>query len=172
MAPLAGFVLAAAALLVISGISKLARPEPAAKALAAAGWPSSPSLSRSLGGAEVAIGAWALAMGGPAPTAVLALVYLAFAWFSAHLMRVAPGGTDCGCFGTTGTNVSRTHIVTNTVVAVAISSTLINPVGGVADVIANSPGSGIPLLALSTLLAGSVARLLAGRLPGTSLGSR
>jgi uncharacterized membrane protein YphA (DoxX/SURF4 family) len=172
VAPLAGFVLAAAALLVISGISKLARPEPAAKALAAAGWPSSPSLSRSLGGAEVAFGAWVLAMGGPAPTAVLALVYLAFAGFSAHLMRVAPGGTDCGCFGTTGTNVSRTHIVTNTVVAVAISSTLIHPVGGVADVIANSPGSGIPLLALSTLLAGSVARLLAGRLPGTSLGSR
>lgn len=170
VAPLAGSVIAAAVLLVVSGVLKVTNPGPAARSLASARGPSSTTLARLIGVGEIVVGTSTLVIGGTLLTGVLALAYLGFAAFAFRLMRVDPQA-NCGCFGSSRSAVGATHVAVNTVVAVAVSSTLWSPVEGVSDVVANSPARGLPLLAMSAVLAAAMALLLSGRLgrPGASV---
>lgn len=157
MAPLAGSVLAAAALLVVAGVAKGRDPAATRVALRVAGLPAGAVVARLVGAAEVVIGVAALTVGGPVAAAGVAAAHLGFAGFSHRLHRASRGRAGCGCFGRASAPVTRLHVWVNVAVAVAVASTLADPVGGVADVVRHSPWSGGPLLALAVLQAWMVA---------------
>ncbi|HMS89567.1 MAG TPA: hypothetical protein PKE56_14035, partial [Acidimicrobiales bacterium] len=82
MAPFAGSLLAAAALLVLAGGVKVIDPSSTRVALRTAGLPASSGAARALGLVEVTIGGAALAVGGLAATAAGALAYVGVAGFA------------------------------------------------------------------------------------------
>ena len=94
---------AAAALLVVSGPRKLARPDDAARALRLTGLPSSRGLVRVVGAVELAAGLGVIVDGDHAPWPLaLGTIYAAFAAFVlVAVWRHAPL-TSCGCFGREG----------------------------------------------------------------------
>jgi hypothetical protein len=122
--PAAGPFLAAAGLLVVAGLPKLADPLPLVRALRAAGMPGSRLLVRALAVAEVAVGTWAVV----APGRLVAwLVAAAYAGFTAFVVRVLRRGgvlASCGCFGKADTPATATHAVLTgaaTLVAVVVA---------------------------------------------------
>jgi hypothetical protein len=153
MAPFAGSLLAAAALLVLAGGVKVIDPSSTRVALRTAGLPASSGAARALGLVEVTIGGAALAVGGLAATAAVALTYVGFAGFARHLHRASRGRADCGCFGGSSAPVSPLHVWVNVAVAAAVASTLAAPVAGLADVADRTPASGLVLVGLAALQA-------------------
>src|SRR5688572_13305383 len=99
MAPLAGLLYAAAALLAVAGIGKVTGPDATRVALRQANLPSQRWMVQALGLVEVAIGVAAIAAGGAIPAALTTTAYLGFAWFSHRLDRATRGTASCGCFG-------------------------------------------------------------------------
>lgn len=82
----------------MSGAAKLRRPAPAASALVAARLPSSTSLVRILGAAEIAIGVLVLLRPAPVASLLLAAAFAALAAVAAVFVR-NPEVASCGCFG-------------------------------------------------------------------------
>jgi uncharacterized membrane protein YphA (DoxX/SURF4 family) len=106
----------AAALLVISGGSKLIDPAPTRGALAAADLPSGAWTAPVVGVIEIAAGIAGTVFGGPASMAV-GIVYLGFAGFVAlALLRRLPI-QSCGCFGRPDTPPTWGHLVFNVISA-------------------------------------------------------
>jgi hypothetical protein len=152
MAALAGPLYAAAALLALAGVGKLTRPAATRVALRTAGLPSTAPIARGLGAVEVVIGGAVIAVGGPLPTAALAASYGGFAWFAHRLERASRGTADCGCFGASSAPVGLLHVVVNAVIATLSLAAIALPVDGIATAITDTPWSGVPFLALTTLL--------------------
>ena len=113
----AGPFAAACAVLAFAGVAKIRRPDGVGPAAAALGLPSSATVVRALGFAEVAAAVAGLAIGGPAAGAVAAL-YVALAAAAWRLSVRAPG-TACGCLGPTDAPVSTTHAVMNVAAGIA-----------------------------------------------------
>ncbi|HJR91453.1 MAG TPA: MauE/DoxX family redox-associated membrane protein [Acidimicrobiia bacterium] len=134
----------AAALLVISGGSKLIDPAPTRGALAAADLPDGAWTAPALGLAEVVAGIGGTVLGGPASVAV-GVIYLGFAGFvTLALVRKLPI-QSCGCFGRTDTPPTWGHLVFNLVsaaVAFALAATGSIPL----DTLGDQPLAGIPYL--------------------------
>lgn len=112
-------VLLGAALLVLAGALKVPVPDAAMATLHRLHLPSGRVAARALGLGEIAVGAGVVIAGGRIAPAVLAVVYtilLGVAWWQ----RAAQ--VDCGCFGTTATVVTRTHLATNAVLGMAAAA--------------------------------------------------
>ena len=150
---LAGPFLAAAALLVVAGIPKLAEPMPLVRALRSAGLPASRTLVRVIAASEALLGAWAIVTPGRLNAALVAAAYLLFTAFVA--LTLARGGVlgSCGCFGKPDTRPSRTHL------AVTLATSLV--AAGVAAVPPASAWSGeaVPELVATAAFAALLAFL-------------
>lgn len=108
---------AAALLLIVAGVAKMARPVPTTELLVSFGLPEVPAAVVVIGVVESAVGVLALVVGGPllaAATGVLYLVFLAAAW-----RALVTGAPTCGCFGRANSPPSWLHIVGNSGFAAA-----------------------------------------------------
>lgn len=134
----------AAALLVMSGGSKLVDPAPTRGALETAGLPHGPWTAPLLGIVEIGAAVTGTILGGWV-SGLVAAVYAGFAGFVAYaLVRDVPL-QSCGCFGRTNTPPTWGHLVFNlTAVAAAVGVAI---GGGVPlDVLFDQPLMGIPYL--------------------------
>lgn len=156
MSPFAGPLFAAALLLLVAGVAKVATPAATRVALRTAGLPSTPLVARALGAVECAIALSALALGGPVPAALVALTYLGFAGFSARLAAASRGTASCGCFGASSAPVGRLHVAVNLATAVLVAPAVFAPVDGIGQAVSDTPWAGVPFVALTALLAWAV----------------
>lgn len=163
--------LAVVLVLGLAGAAKVIRPRPAARALRTAGLAepaarSATALVRVLGLGELAIVTAALVWGGRFPALAVTGAHLGFAGFSAVVRRRSSAGhgpADCGCFGVSGTPVTRRHVFVNlgaAVVAAVVAVgpdrwSLRGPLSEVGDVIGGGP------LVVTLLVAGAAALLIA-----------
>jgi methylamine utilization protein MauE len=100
----------ACALLVMTGVFKILRPQPTAKVLGAiAITRTSVWLSRLLGSVEVIAGVVGLASPRGAGGTMVAALYLAFAIFLVFLVAFRPTLSSCGCTGRRDTPPSLLH---------------------------------------------------------------
>lgn len=130
----------------MSGFSKIRRPLPAARALEAAGLPSSQSAMRLLGSLEVLVGTACLAVPGPVPAAFLALSYGAFAAFIFRLLRVAGSSASCGCVGEREAPPSVLHLTLNLIATCAGMAAAVAVPPSVGAMVGTSPMFGVPLV--------------------------
>lgn len=138
----------AVALLALGGAFKAASPADTATALRGVGLPGWPLLVRLGGVLEMAVAVVALATGGRAAAALVAISYLGFAGFVAvALARGVPIAT-CGCFGKADTPPSVVHLVINLGAAAAALAVVVDPGVALADVVADQPLEGVPYLLL------------------------
>jgi hypothetical protein len=134
----------AAALLVLSGGSKIVDPAPTRGALAAAGLPAGAWTAPALGGVEIIAGLTGIALGSWA-AASAGLIYAGFGAFVIYaLVRRLPI-QSCGCFGKSDTPPTWTHVGFNLIsaaggIGIAFSGTA--PISLLAD----QPALGIPYL--------------------------
>ncbi|HJQ95817.1 MAG TPA: MauE/DoxX family redox-associated membrane protein [Acidimicrobiia bacterium] len=108
-----GWFFLVAALLVWSGIRKLADPDPTSGALRAAALPSSRLAVFGLGAVEIVVGATAMLAANPLAAWALGLVYAGFAGFIALAMNRRLPIASCGCFGKTDTPPTWIHLAIN-----------------------------------------------------------
>ncbi len=150
MSVFAGPLFALAALLAVAGVAKLARPDAAVRALRTAGLPGADLGVRALGGAEVLLAAVAVAVGGRATAALVALAYAGFAGFSQLLLARSEATASCGCFGVDSSSpVTRWHVGLNVAATVLALGAVVWPTDGLPDVLSQQPLAGLPFLALT-----------------------
>lgn len=158
----------AAALLVLSGGSKIVDPAPTRGALAAADLPAGAWTAPTLGVVEIIFAIAAIVYGGWA-AASAGLIYAGFAAFVVYaLVRRLPI-QSCGCFGRADTAPTWIHVGFNLVSAVAgigVAFTGSAPVALLAD----QPLMGVPYLAFVGLGV-AVVYLLLAELPGLGTAS-
>lgn len=164
MSTLTAVTWVAAFLLVLAGADKVKRPAATGSALRTARLPSDRRLVRLLGIGEVALGLAVLAVGGTVPTALLAGAYGAFAVFAQRQRR---DGSDCGCFGATGTPVTAAHVWVNTVFACVAVGAAITPASELTTLVSQQP---IVAFAVAVLIvvATNLVRLLLTAAPDLS----
>jgi methylamine utilization protein MauE len=105
----------AAGLLVLAGAAKILRPDPTAQALLDAGLPATIGAARTVGTAEIVVGAWALSAPSAGGAVALGALYLLFAGYLAFLLVARPDAGSCGCAGPTPIPPSRLHLALNLV---------------------------------------------------------
>jgi hypothetical protein len=149
MPPLVGPLHAAAAVLALAGLAKLARPSGTAAALRVLGLPGRRWTARALGAVEVAAAGWVLAGGGRAGAAALAAFHVGFTVAALVLRRRA---ATCGCFGD-GAPVGLSHLVVTSAVSVIAFVGIVDPVPSLGSTMGAMPGAGLPYLGLVALLA-------------------
>jgi hypothetical protein len=131
---LAAPYLAAAALLVVAGVPKVADPMPLVRALRSTGLPAGGSAGRALVRAfavgEVLVGVAAVLAPGRVTAALVGVAYLAFTGFVG--LALARGGVleSCGCFGKADTPPTRAHLVVTALLAVVAGTLAVAPPGG------------------------------------------
>ena len=153
MDALAGPYLAAAALLVLAGGAKLLDPQPLMRALRSVG-PRTPAWLVGVGAAlGVCLGLTAALTGSRVAAVGVALSYAAFTAFV--LVALARGGVlaSCGCFGKADTPPTRTHVAVTATLAVVAGAVAVRPLPALSELLATSPGLGLPLLLASTAVA-------------------
>jgi hypothetical protein len=106
--PLAGPFLAACALLLVAGVGKVMRPDPARLAARAAGIRVPRVGIVAFGLLEVAIGGTG-AVGGGFGAFGVAACYLLLGFVAVRLLQRAPA-TPCACLGSSTAVVTRTHV--------------------------------------------------------------
>jgi hypothetical protein len=123
----AGPYLAAAALLVVAGVPKVADPMPLVRALRSTGLPAGRPLVRAIALAEVLVGAAALAVPGRGTAALVGLAYVGFTGFVG--LALARGGVleSCGCFGKADTPPTRAHLAVTALLALAAGALAVAP---------------------------------------------
>ena len=147
MVALAGPYLMFAVLLVVSGLPKLSNPASTARALEGIGLPPRRWLGQAVGLVEIVVGVSAIAVGGRAPAAAVALLYAGFAGFILVAMR-SSSVKSCGCFGADDTPPSALHLVVDVAAAGFATVLVFNPIGDVTAVMSATPWAGLPLLLL------------------------
>lgn len=151
MAALTGPALVVAGLLVVAGAAKVVDPTMTAGALRALGLPSSPLLVRAGAAAEVALGAAALVVGGPVWWGLVAASYVAFGAFVLAARRAGTPIGSCGCFGREETAPHPVHVGLDLALAVVAAGVAAGGVGAPLAGVADDPGSGAVVVALSAL---------------------
>ncbi len=147
----------AAFLLVLAGARKVAQPAGAGSALRTARLPSDAWLVRMLGAGEMLLGLAVIVVGGAAAAGFLALAYGSFAVFAQRQRRA---GSDCGCFGTTGTPVTLLHVGLNVVAAVVAASAAMLPTATMPAIVSQRPVAGVAAAILVVVTANLVRLLL------------
>lgn len=154
-----GPFMAAAMLLVVAGVTKVARPDDSARALAGLVRRLSGRarpLVRALAAAEMAIGLAALAWPATITAGLLAASYTAFAVFVLFARGRRGVLATCGCFGGIDTPPTLTHALLDAGAAAAAIVVALNVGNGgrlLTSVLAGQPAHGIPLLAGSAVIA-------------------
>ncbi len=152
MSPFTGLVYAAALLLWLAGVAKVTVPASTRVALRSAGLPSKAWMTQGLGGAEATIAAAAVFVGGPVATALVAVSYLGFAWFSRRLQVKTRGAAPCGCFGSSSAPVGTLHVVLNLLVAAGVGVAVVDAPGSIWSAASDTPWAGVPFVGLTLLL--------------------
>jgi hypothetical protein len=153
---LAAPYLASVGLLGLAGLAKVVRPSDTVGALKAAGLPASAGLVRVGATAEVAVAAFAWAVAGPVPVALVALSYAVFAaCIGVALQKGWPIGS-CGCFGRPDTAPTRTHAVLNVVAVLTAVGWAISGPPTLGGAFSHQPWGGIPLGLAAIVMAGLV----------------
>ena len=141
-----GWFFLVAALLVWSGVRKLADPDPTSGALRAAGLPSSKVTVIGLGAIEIVVGAMALLATHPLAAWAVGLVYAGFAGFVALALSRRLPIASCGCFGRADTPPTWVHLAIN---LAAVGGAMAIATGGgpsLPSVLAQQPMAGIAYL--------------------------
>lgn len=128
---LAGPFHAVAGLLVLAGVAKVVRPEPAGAALRSAGIAVGGAGARLLGVIEALVGVGAIATGGRVAALAIAALYAGFAAFVvAALVRreTAP----CGCFGAGDVPPGWVHLAVDVAAVGVAVAVAVRPVGPLA----------------------------------------
>ena len=153
MEALAGPYLASAALLVAAGGTKLLDPLPLVRALRSARLPAPVLAVRAVAAAEVLLGLTAVLVGSRLAAGAVAVSYAAFTGFVLLARRRGGVLASCGCFGQADTPPTGLHVaVTGALAAVAVA-VAVRPLGALPDLLATQPGAGLPLLALTAVVA-------------------
>ncbi|TMK86626.1 MAG: hypothetical protein E6G44_02755 [Actinobacteria bacterium] len=158
---------AAALALAISGLSKLNRPGPLVRMLAAADLPASPGAVRSLAAGELVLGSVALMAPSRWAALTLATAYLCFAAFLWAVLAWRIEVPSCGCAGERDLPPSPLHVGLDLVAgASGIVAAATGPsFGGVPSAMRTMPLAGLPLVAGVVLIVW-LAFLFAAYLPG------
>lgn len=150
-----GPALVAALLLAGAGALKLVDPAMTAGALRALGLPSAPWLVRAGAGAELVLGVVAVVVGGAVLWALVAASYLAFAAFVVVALRAGTMVGSCGCFGREETPPHPVHVAVDLALAAAAAGAAAQGLAPL-DALADAPGPGVVVAALSVLAAALV----------------
>jgi hypothetical protein len=141
---------AAALLLIVAGMAKIARPAPTTELLATLGVPGRRAVTVAIGGVETLVGLGALAVGGSITAAATGVLY---AGFVAVVWRaMSAGAASCGCFGRVDAPPSWIHVVGNAALAVVSFAAI----GGrpAVDVMEGQPAAGLGFVLLVGVIAG------------------
>lgn len=171
MSAFAGPFVIAAVLLTVAGVAKAARPAATAGALAALGLPHHRWIVRSGGAGEALLAVAALVTGEPVLAALVALSYAGFAMFVLAALRHGTPLSSCGCLGKIDTPPHLLHVVLDLLAAGAAAAFAVGGGGGLARVLDEQPGYGVPFAVLVVVGAGA-AGLLMSLLPRTLALSR
>lgn len=144
----AGPFLAIAALLLVAGLAKVARPGPTARAMGNAGLPATPLGARLIGVAEVLIAAAAIVLGARPLALLVFAAYLLFAAFTIRLIARTGGTADCGCFGADEAPATQQHVALDLGAAAIAAFAALAPPGTIGSVLADQPLHGVPFVAL------------------------
>lgn len=159
MSALAGPLHVVALVLVVSGAQKVARPAPAAQAMATAGLPIPARrfalAGTALGVAEAATGLGVFAAPGPVAATWLGAAYLALAGFVVALRR-RDATAGCGCFGAATTPPTTAHVVLDLVAAAVAVTAAVVGVPDLVDVLDEGVAVAVPYLGLVAVGAGLV----------------
>jgi hypothetical protein len=147
MISLAGPYFMIATLLVITGVPKLTNPGGTARALYSLGLPATLTTERAIGAAEIGAGIAALLLGGRLAAAAVAIVYLGFSAFIALALR-SDKVKNCGCFGDKDVPPSLLHLAVDLAAAAVATTLVFRPIGGITEVMGDTPWAGVPLLVL------------------------
>ncbi len=178
MHPLTSVFLAAAGLLAIAGIAKIARPAATRQALRTQGLPARVSLVRLIGVAEVLVAVAAL-LELRYGAVLLAFSYAGFTVFvAAALVRRRPL-SSCGCFAEPDVPPTPLHVGVTTVLAVCSGAVAAGSGGGVPDLLGGPLPTAFAAAAaaaligwLSYLVLAELPRLIAALTPsGTARGA-
>ena len=132
-------LLAAALLLVASGLAKLREPRPAVAALHALGIPAAALVVPVAGLVELAVGAASLAT--PRAAALVGVLYVVFACLVAA--QLARGSTaSCGCLGSADTPPSPLHLVLDLALAAVAFAAAAAPPASVISLLGAHPAAG------------------------------
>lgn len=107
---LASLLYLAAGILAWAGGAKAIRPGPTARALLAAGLPSSFPVVRTVAAWEIAVGLVCLVRPSPGAALALAATYGVFAAYLTWLLLTKPAGGSCGCAGERDVPPSSLHV--------------------------------------------------------------
>jgi hypothetical protein len=151
MPALTGPALTAALLLAFAGAAKVVDPAMTVGALWALGLPSSRTLVRVGAAAELLVGVLAAAAGWASVWWLVAASYLAFAAFVVAALRAGTMVGSCGCFGREDTPPHLIHVVVDVALAATAAAAAVLGVGAPLDAIADSPGEGWVVAALSVV---------------------
>lgn len=151
MPALIGPALVAAALLALAGAQKLVDPAATAGALRALHLPSSPLLVRAGSAVEVALGAAAIAVGGPVLWWLVAASYVAFGLFVLAALQKGTMIGSCGCFGREDTPPHVSHVGLDGLLAAIGVAAALSLEGAVLDHLVDDPGQGVTVAGLSAV---------------------
>lgn len=149
MPALTGVALVLAGLLVLAGAQKLLDPTMTVGALRSLRLPASSALVRLGSGAELAIGAAAISVGGALLWWLIAVSYAAFGVFIVAALRSGTMIGSCGCFGREETPPHWLHLVTDVALAGAAAAVAATSPGAPTEAIADHPLPGAAVLALA-----------------------
>jgi hypothetical protein len=149
-----GLVAVGAALLILGGAPKVVRPGDTARALARMGLPSARLLVRGGGAVETAIGLAALLVGGAVPAALVAASYVGFSVVVLRALRSGDALSSCGCFGRPDTPPTRAHVAVTGGLALGAGWAAAASAPALAAIVADAPGTGLPLLLLVAVTTG------------------
>jgi len=159
--------LAAAGLLAVAGLAKLARPAGTSRALRAQGLPARSVLVRLLGAAELLIAAAAL-LELRFGAALLAVAYGGFTVFVATALVRGRPLTSCGCFAEPDVPPTPVHLVVTAALAACGVAVAVGSGGGLPDLLdgsvlaaAAAVGSAVLVGWLSYLVLAELPRLVA-----------
>lgn len=143
---LEGWFLMTAALLVLSGGSKLRDPEPTRGALRVAGLPSAGWAVSLLALTEIVLGLATFVVPSPLVPLGVAATYLGFAAFVMIALRRGLPLQSCGCFGRSDTPPGAGHLAVNLLAAAAAA--MVAMAGGIDlwQILAVQPAAGVPYL--------------------------
>lgn len=149
---------AAAAVLVVTGAFKLARPAATAGAMGELGLPASLALARLLGGVELGTGVGVLAWPDtglfPVPAVGAGALYSGFAVFVAVALRRNAMLQTCGCFGALEVPPTATHLALNIAGAAVCAGAAIVGSPSLTSVVRAAPADGTVLVLIAVIATG------------------
>lgn len=140
-----------AALLLVSGVAKMADPSSTEGALRSVGLPAPRSTGRVIGVAEIVIGILAVVVGGSAMALLVAAAYLSFAGFIVLALSRKGAVSSCGCLGSADTPPTWAHLVLNVAATAIAAIAAISAPPGMATAIAEQPAAGTIFIAFVVL---------------------